>query len=127
MRDAPRWHSDSSQAKHQPVASSMPLHKLSVLVPTETKGLRRSAATPRCDVSSHKTSEDDRVHHRGNCPQMWETASHPPETDAHDVPPRQPRSLLGKGNFVKKGSQRTHLHPRQFYQDGRSIKSGAPH
>ncbi|RNC54419.1 hypothetical protein TcCL_ESM08166 [Trypanosoma cruzi] len=71
MRDAPRWHSDSSQAKHQPVASSMPLHGISVLVPTETEGLRRSAPTPRCVVSSNKTTVDGRVHHRGSCPQMW--------------------------------------------------------
>ncbi|RNC38273.1 hypothetical protein TcCL_NonESM12493 [Trypanosoma cruzi] len=77
----------------------MPLHGLSVLVPTETEGLRRSAPTPRCDVSSDKTSEDGRVHHRGSRPQMWETASHPPETGAHDVPPRQPRSLSDEGKF----------------------------
>ncbi|RNF04425.1 hypothetical protein TcG_10852 [Trypanosoma cruzi] len=32
----------------------MPLHGLSVLVPTETEGLRRSATTPRCVVSSNK-------------------------------------------------------------------------
>ncbi|RNC59742.1 hypothetical protein TcCL_ESM02656, partial [Trypanosoma cruzi] len=49
----------------------MPLHGLSVLVPSETEGLRRSAPTPRCEVSSHKTSVDDGVHHRGNRPQMW--------------------------------------------------------
>ncbi|RNC53081.1 hypothetical protein TcCL_ESM09623 [Trypanosoma cruzi] len=102
MRDAPRWHSDSSQAKHQPVASSMPPHGLSVLVPTETEGFRRSAPTPRCDVSSNKTSVDGRAHHRGNRPQMWETASHPPEKGAHDVPPRQLRSLSGEGKLVKK-------------------------
>ncbi|RNC35567.1 hypothetical protein TcCL_Unassigned01535 [Trypanosoma cruzi] len=102
MRDAPRWQTDSSQATHQPVASSMRLHGLSVLVPSETEGLRRSAATPRCVVSSNKTSEDGRVHHRGNRPQMWETASHPPEKGAHDVPPRQLRSLSGEGKFVKK-------------------------
>ncbi|RNE96108.1 hypothetical protein TcG_13134 [Trypanosoma cruzi] len=71
MRDAPRRQSDSFQAKHQPVASSMPLHGISVLVPTKTEGLRRSAPTPRCDVSSNKISEDGRVHHRGNRPQMW--------------------------------------------------------
>ncbi|RNF00157.1 hypothetical protein TcG_12300 [Trypanosoma cruzi] len=77
----------------------MPLHGLSVLVPSETEGLRRSAPTPRCVVSSNKTSEDGRVHHRGDCPQLWETASHPPETDAHDVPPRQPRSLSDGEKF----------------------------
>ncbi|RNC52193.1 hypothetical protein TcCL_ESM10606, partial [Trypanosoma cruzi] len=93
MRNAPRRHSDSSQAKHQPTASSMPLHGLSVLVTTETESLRRSAPTPRCDVSPNKTSEDGRARHRGNRPQIWETASHPPETGAHDFPPRQLRSL----------------------------------
>ncbi|RNC40593.1 hypothetical protein TcCL_NonESM09906 [Trypanosoma cruzi] len=50
--DAPRWQTDSSQAKHQPVASSMSPHGLSVLVPTETEGFRRSAPAPRCVVSS---------------------------------------------------------------------------
>ncbi|RNC40674.1 hypothetical protein TcCL_NonESM09831 [Trypanosoma cruzi] len=77
----------------------MPLHGLSVLVPTETEGLRRSAPTPRCDVSSDKTSEDGRARHRGNRPHMLETASHPPETHAHDFPPRQLRSLSDEGKF----------------------------
>ncbi|RNC40362.1 hypothetical protein TcCL_NonESM10161 [Trypanosoma cruzi] len=77
----------------------MPLHGLSILFPTETEGFRRSALTPRCDVSSNKTSEDGRLHHRESRPQMWEKASHPPETGAHGVPPRQPRSLSDEGNF----------------------------
>ncbi|RNC59177.1 hypothetical protein TcCL_ESM03246 [Trypanosoma cruzi] len=102
MRDAPRWQTDSSQAKHQPVASSMSLHGLAVLVPTETESLRRSAPTPRCEVSSHKASEDGRAHHQGNRPQVWETASYPPEKGAHDVPPRQPRSLSAEGKLGEK-------------------------
>ncbi|RNE99530.1 hypothetical protein TcG_12272 [Trypanosoma cruzi] len=77
----------------------MPLHGLSVLVPTETEGLSGSAPTPRCVVSSNKKSEDGRVHHRGNRPHMWGTSSHPPETGAHDVPPRQLRSLSDEGKF----------------------------
>ncbi|RNC35889.1 hypothetical protein TcCL_Unassigned01199 [Trypanosoma cruzi] len=101
MRDAPRRQTDSSQAKDQPVASSMPLHGLSVLVPTETEGFRRSAPTPQGVVLSRETNEDDGVHHRENRPQMWETASYPPETGAHDVPPRQLRSLSDGGNFGK--------------------------
>ncbi|RNC61107.1 hypothetical protein TcCL_ESM01117 [Trypanosoma cruzi] len=79
----------------------MPLHGLSVLVPTETEGLRGSAPTPRCVVSLRESSENDGLHHRGGCPQMLKTVSHPPETGAHDFPPRQLRSLSDGENFVK--------------------------
>ncbi|RNF05659.1 hypothetical protein TcG_10723, partial [Trypanosoma cruzi] len=102
----------------QPVASSMPLHGLSVLVPTETEGLRRSAPTPRCFVSSNKTSEDAKAHHRENRPHMWETASHPPETGAHDVPPRQLRRPSAEGNSEKRKS--AHSSPPQAVLSGRS-------
>ncbi|RNC52284.1 hypothetical protein TcCL_ESM10515 [Trypanosoma cruzi] len=77
----------------------MSLHGLAVLVPTETEGFRRSAPTPRCVVSSRESSEDDRVHHQGNRPHMWETASHTPETGAHGVPPRRLRRLSAEGKF----------------------------
>ncbi|RNC55461.1 hypothetical protein TcCL_ESM07057 [Trypanosoma cruzi] len=124
MRDAPRWQTDSSQAKHQPVASSMPLHGLSVLVPSETEGLRRSAPTPRCVVSSRETSEDGRVNHRGSCPQMWETASHPPESGAHDVLPRQLRSLSGEGKLVKKEVSALTSTPDSFIRTVESSSRG---
>ncbi|RNC40580.1 hypothetical protein TcCL_NonESM09938 [Trypanosoma cruzi] len=48
-----------------------------------------------------ESSEDDKVHHRENGPQLWETASHPLETHAHDVPPRWLRSLSAEGKFGK--------------------------
>ncbi|RNC45502.1 hypothetical protein TcCL_NonESM04750 [Trypanosoma cruzi] len=47
------------------------------------------------------SGEDDGAHHQGNRPQMWETTSHPLETGAHGVPPRQPRSLSDEGKFVE--------------------------
>ncbi|RNC52883.1 hypothetical protein TcCL_ESM09839 [Trypanosoma cruzi] len=80
----------------------MSLHGLAVLFPSKTEGFRRSAPTPRCIVSSRESSEDDGVHHQGNSPHLWETASHTPETGAHDVPPRQLRSLSAEGKFGEK-------------------------
>ncbi|RNC39334.1 hypothetical protein TcCL_NonESM11326 [Trypanosoma cruzi] len=124
MRDAPRRQSDSSQAKHKPVASSMSFHGLSVLVPTETEGLRRSAPTPRCDVSSDKTSEAGRVHHRESRPQMWETATHPPETGAHGVPPRQPRSLSDEGKFGETEVSALTSTPDSFIRTAESSSRG---
>ncbi|RNC32705.1 hypothetical protein TcCL_Unassigned04662, partial [Trypanosoma cruzi] len=96
----------------------MPLLGLSVLVPTETEDLRRSAPTPRCAVSSRGSSEDDGARHQGNRPQMWETASHPPETGAHDVPPRQPRRLSDEENLKEQKS--AHSPPPQAVLSGQS-------
>ncbi|RNC38748.1 hypothetical protein TcCL_NonESM11975, partial [Trypanosoma cruzi] len=57
--------------------------------------------------------------------QMWETASHPPETGAHDVPPRQPRSLSDEGKFVKKEVSALTSTPGSFIRKIESSSRGS--
>ncbi|RNC35488.1 hypothetical protein TcCL_Unassigned01624 [Trypanosoma cruzi] len=104
----------------------MPPHGLSVLVPGETEGFRRSAPTPHCVVSSNKTSEDGRVHHREvalNCGKQHRT--HRKQVRMMSLHVSCAACQL-KVNLLKRKS--AHSPPPQAVLSGRSNHQfGAPH